>query len=53
MPLIINGARQVGKTYILRQFGEHHFKNVAYVNLEANLAVATYFEDDIAPHKII
>ena len=53
MPLIINGARQVGKTYILRQFGEHHFKNVAYVNLEANLAVATYFEDDISPHKII
>jgi predicted AAA+ superfamily ATPase len=53
MPLIINGARQVGKTYTLRQFGRENFRNVAYVNLEANLALATYFEGDINPHKII
>ncbi|MDD2621334.1 MAG: ATP-binding protein [Syntrophomonadaceae bacterium] len=53
MPLIINGARQVGKTYILRRFGEENFKNVVYVNLETNLAVASYFNDNIAPEKII
>ncbi len=53
MPLIVNGARQVGKTYTLRQFGEEYFKNVVYVNLETNLAIASYFNDNIAPEKII
>lgn len=53
MPLIVNGARQVGKTYTLRQFGEENFKNVVYVNLETNLAIASYFNDNIAPEKII
>ena len=32
-PLIVNGARQVGKTYILRKFGEEQFQNVVYINL--------------------
>ena len=36
LPLIVNGARQVGKTYILRKFGEEQFKNVVYINLETN-----------------
>ena len=53
MPLILNGARQVGKTYILREFGERYYKNVVYVNLETNTAVASYFNKDIAPEKII
>ena len=53
MPLIVNGARQVGKTYTLWQFGEENFKNVVYVNLETNLAIASYFNDNIAPEKII
>ena len=53
MPLVLNGARQVGKTYILREFGERYYKNVVYVNLETNPAVASYFDEDIAPEKII
>jgi len=53
MPLILNGARQVGKTYILREFGERYYKNVVYVNLETNTVVASYFNEDIAPEKII
>ncbi len=53
MPLIINGARQVGKTYILRKFGESQFRNVAYFNLETNLAVASYFRDNIAPERLL
>lgn len=52
-PLIINGARQVGKTYIIRNFGQKHFKNVVYVNLETNLALSSYFDDNIDPEKII
>lgn len=53
MPLIVNGARQVGKTYALRKFGEEHFKNVVYINLETNHAVASYFEDNISPERLI
>ena len=33
-PLIIRGARQVGKTWIMKEFGRRHFKNVAYVNFD-------------------
>lgn len=30
-PLVLNGARQVGKTWLLKEFGATHFENVAYV----------------------
>ncbi len=53
MPLIISGARQVGKTYTLRQFGEEHFKNVVYVNMETNMAIASYFNENITPGKLL
>ncbi|MEG2958732.1 MAG: ATP-binding protein [Oscillospiraceae bacterium] len=52
-PLLLNGARQVGKTYILRQFGLEHFKNVVYVNLEVNSTVASFFADDITPERLL
>lgn len=53
MPLLLNGARQVGKTYILNEFGETHFDNVVYINFETNLSVASYFSDDISPKRLI
>ena len=53
MPLLVYGARQVGKTYILNEFAERHFKNMVYVNLETNLSVANYFKDDITPERLI
>lgn len=53
MPLILNGARQVGKTYILKEFGAKHFRNVVYVNLETNLAINSYFAGDTTPLRII
>ena len=52
-PLIVNGARQVGKTYTLRRFGAEQFRNVVYVNLEANQTVASFFEADITPDRLI
>ena len=52
-PLILSGARQVGKTYILRKFGENNYKNVVYVNLETNTSISSYFNDDISPERII
>jgi len=53
MPLLIYGARQVGKTYILNEFGEKHFKNTVYINLETNMSVANYFSDDITPERLV
>jgi len=53
MPLILTGARQVGKTYMLRWFGDNYFENVVYVNLETNLALASYFNDNIVPERIL
>ena len=46
-PLLVHGARQVGKTYILEKFGKEHFSNVIYVNLELNLSLAAFFQGDI------
>lgn len=52
-PLVMNGARQVGKTYILREFGEKYYKNVVYINLEINEAVAAYFNENIETEHLI
>ncbi len=43
-PLILNGARQVGKTWLLKEFGKTQFKNVAYVNLDDNPRMREQFE---------
>ena len=53
MPLLVYGARQVGKTHALREFGQLHYKNVAYANLETNKAVSSYFNDNIEPERMI
>ncbi|MBO6024596.1 MAG: ATP-binding protein [Bacteroidales bacterium] len=53
MPLIVNGARQVGKTYILKEFGASYFENTIYVHLENQVAVAAIFEGDLNPTRII
>lgn len=43
-PLVLNGARQVGKTWLLMEFGARHFESVAYVNLDNNLGIASQFD---------
>ena len=43
MLLIVNGARQIGKTYIIREFGKQEFENVVYINLERNTSLL-FFE---------
>ena len=45
-PLIIRGARQVGKTWIMKEFGKHAFKNVAYINFDNNQRMKELFEGD-------
>lgn len=52
MPLLVYGARQVGKTYAIKAFGEKYFENMVYVNFEVNKDLAAYFEGSISPRSI-
>lgn len=52
-PLILQGARQVGKTYSVLEFGRTHYENVAYFNFETNPKLNKTFEEDISPDYLI
>ena len=43
-PLILQGARQVGKTWIMKEFGAKYFDNIAYVNFDEQVELKKYFE---------
>jgi predicted AAA+ superfamily ATPase len=53
MPLIINGARQVGKTYIVEQFGEEYYESVLYLNMEIEATLCKFLETELSPKKIV
>lgn len=53
LPLIIYGARQVGKTFTILSFGKENYKNVAYINFEDNNKIAKIFEKDLDPERIV
>ncbi len=52
-PLVLNGARQVGKTWLLKEFGSSRFESVAYVSLDNDTVARSYFEIDFDVHRII
>ncbi len=52
-PLILQGARQVGKTYAILEFGRTHYENVAYFNFETNPKLNATFDEDISPDYLI
>ena len=52
-PLILNGARQVGKTYILREFGQEQYEKMAYVNCDRNEMVERIFAQDYNIERIL
>lgn len=51
-PLIVRGARQVGKTFSIKQFGQKNFKNMVYVDLERSFEIRRSFEKDLDAKKI-
>lgn len=53
LPLILSGARQVGKTYILKDFGQKHFKNFHYLNFEDRKDLGLIFEQDFEVKRIV
>jgi predicted AAA+ superfamily ATPase len=52
-PLIIQGARQVGKTWLMKSFGASHFEHVVYVNFESSVRLQQIFKDDFSIPRII
>ena len=53
-PLILEGARQVGKTYLLQQFGQAQYRNVVYVNFDRiDPDISELFTGAIDPSRII
>ena len=52
-PLILQGARQVGKTYSILEFGRTHYDNVAYFNYETNPKLNETFDENISPDYLI
>lgn len=52
-PLIIKGARQVGKTWLMKEFGIRNFKQTAYINFESSKLLKNLFVDDFDITRII
>jgi len=52
-PLILTGARQVGKTYILQSFGKNFFSQLHHVNFEKDEEPAKIFERNLDPERIL
>lgn len=53
LPLILKGARQVGKTWILKEFGKQYFDDFLYINFENENGLQSIFEGTINPTRII
>ncbi len=52
-PLILKGARQVGKTYILKEFGKNEYTNTAYFNFEEDPNLKDFFIGRLQPERIL
>ena len=52
-PLIIRGARQVGKTWLMKEFGKEYYEKCAYINFDDNSRMKNLFEEDFDLDRII
>ncbi len=52
-PLILNGVRQVGKTYSLKHFGKASYKKTAYLNFERDEKLGSYFDSTLDPKQLL
>lgn len=52
-PLIIRGARQVGKTWIMKEFGKTHYEKVAYINFDNNEGMESLFSGNLDIMRLI
>jgi len=52
-PLVLRGARQVGKTWLLKTFGKQEYRNCIYLNLEEDKRLSEFFQEKIDPITIL
>jgi len=52
-PLLLLGARQTGKTWLMEEFGKNEYKNVISINFEKQRDISAYFDSDLSPSHII
>lgn len=52
-PLLVRGARQVGKTWLMREFGRLHYERVAYINFDSNEHMKNLFDGDYDISRIV
>ena len=52
-PLVLKGARQVGKTWLMKEFGSKHYKNFVYCNFDEEKELKSIFENNKNPNRII
>ena len=52
-PLLLQGARQVGKTYLINEFGKKEYSNYIYLNFEQDPDLKTLFTSSLSPKNII
>lgn len=52
-PLILMGARQVGKTWLMKEFGNKYYKDTLYINFEKETSIKNVFDSELVPEKII
>ncbi len=53
MPLVLHGARQVGKTFVVKKFAKEHYAHFVYLNFEANAQLQAIFSKDLSPNRIV
>ena len=52
-PLLLTGARQVGKTYIVKKFGQENFSRMAYISFDNNQRLEKVFESSVDPNELL
>ena len=52
-PLVLEGARQVGKTWLLKEFGKNEFGNLVYVNCHDDERMQNLFQQDLHVERIM
>jgi len=52
-PLLLQGARQTGKTFILKEFGHNEYRNIIYCNFEESPGLRQFFQRDLKPERIL
>lgn len=52
-PMVLKGARQVGKTWLMKEFGQNYYNNFVYFNFDEEDELESIFETNKNPHRII